>query len=654
MRTVFATSVGVAAAVNPIGSVLKMLADLKAEVVQVGEEEQSQYDKFTLLCRDRSKELQFSLSTVSDNTEEAQATCEKAKSDIGTADAAIGDLSESISSAEQELKEASGLRKEELATFQKTESELKDTVSALERAHGILSRKSFAQLPEGTLDGVLGSLNRILSASSINMEDSKQKLTALVQAQSEAEEDSMGAPAAAAYEKKSGGIVEVLAEMLDKAETQLSDARKGEMESKHNYELLRQSLTDKMAAATRELDTNKNEKSKAEESFASAEGDLVTLKKDKKEDTAALTKLRQDCQNRAAEYEQEVAERASEVGALNEATKIIASTTGGAASREYAMAQSFLQMKAREISPDTVVASIRHVGLLALASRVKTTLAMGGAFDKVKSMITDMITKLENEAEKEASEKAFCDEEMAKATKSHERKTTRVEDLQVRTDKTQSLIAKLKEQVAASQTEVKQLMSDQLKMDKMRSEQKSLFEVAAKEYNQGLDGLQKALKVLRDYYAAKEEPESFIQTAKSTDAATGIISMLEVAESDFSQSLAEIKASEDEQVTNYEDESKNNQVRIATLNTEVKAKSANIKSAENSLAETADDLDNAQSTLATVEDALTKLTDQCVAKPEPYEERKKRRENEIAGLKQAIDILENESSTSFLSIRPHY
>jgi len=52
-----------------------------------------------------------------------------------------------------------------------------------------------------------------------------------------------------------------------------------------------------------------------------------------------------------------------------------------------------------------------------------------------------------------------------------------------------------------------------------------------------------------------------------------------------------------------------------------------------------------------------KIMDRCIAKPETYEERKKRREAEIAGLKEALATLENE--TAFVqkgkrSLRKHF
>merc|ERR1740139_725137 len=59
----------------------------------------------------------------------------------------------------------------------------------------------------------------------------------------------MGAPAAATYESKSGSIVDVLADMKDKAESELDELRKAEGSAKHNFNMLKQSLEDQIAAA---------------------------------------------------------------------------------------------------------------------------------------------------------------------------------------------------------------------------------------------------------------------------------------------------------------------------------------------------------------------------------------------------------------------
>merc|ERR1719198_2463120 len=65
--------------------------------------------------------------------------------------------------------------------------------------------------------------------------------------------------------------------------------------------------------------------------------------------------------------------------------------------------------------------------LAQLASRVSAEMRFGSGedpFAKIKGMISDMIGKLEKEAEEEATEKAYCDEEMAKT----ETKKSELED----------------------------------------------------------------------------------------------------------------------------------------------------------------------------------------------------------------------------------
>ena len=50
-----------------------------------------------------------------------------------------------------------------------------------------------------------------------------------------------------------------------------------------------------------------------------------------------------------------------------------------------------------------------------------------------------------------------------------------------------------------------------------------------------------------------------------------------------------------------------------------------------------------QAELDAVTEYLKKLDEMCIAKPDTYEERKRRREAELAGLKEALTILEGEA-----------
>merc|ERR1719515_95733 len=93
----------------------------------------------------------------------------------------------------------------------------------------------------------------MVQASVMSSADAAQ-LTALVQEKNDDDDAAYGAPAAAVYESKSGGIVETLQGLLDKAEEQLSTAQKKETAAKNNFEMLKQSLDDEIKFANKELD----------------------------------------------------------------------------------------------------------------------------------------------------------------------------------------------------------------------------------------------------------------------------------------------------------------------------------------------------------------------------------------------------------------
>merc|ERR1719453_1157497 len=105
---------------------------------------------------------------------------------------------------------------------------------------------------------VTQALSVMVQASAMSSDDAS-KLTALVQERSqqasedEDSEDMTGAPAAAVTENQSGGIVSTLEGLLEKAQEQLDKARKEESTAKQNYDMLKQSLTDQINFAQKDM-----------------------------------------------------------------------------------------------------------------------------------------------------------------------------------------------------------------------------------------------------------------------------------------------------------------------------------------------------------------------------------------------------------------
>lgn len=77
---------------------------------------------------------------------------------------------------------------------------------------------------------------------------------------------------------------------------------------------------------------------------------------------------------------------------------------------------------------------------------------------------------------------------------------------------------------------------------------------------------------------------------------------------------------------------------------DVKYKTQESVSLDKTVAEVSSDRETTQTELNAVLEYYAKIRDRCIAKPETYEERKRRREAEIQGLKEALSVLESETA----------
>jgi len=661
---------------NPLAKVLDLMDELREKIVAEGEAEAKSFDEYLNWCKNSVQDSGFAIETATKEKGELKAKITELTAEIDEAGTKTEDLAAAIASNEADLKAATAIREKEYADFVKSEKELVEVTSALEKAISILEKESaknpaaFAQVYNKKVQNILQSLSLVADAAAFSVADT-HRLFALAQVD-ESSDEAFGAPAAAAYKSQSGGIIEVLEDMKEKAESQLAEVRKAEETAKHNYDMLKQSLEAQIAADTKDMKEEKNGKAEAEEAKAETEGDLEVTTKELDNAKESLATSRSTCMKVGADHEMTVNARVEELKVIAEAKKILVETTSGAVGQTYSLLQvavaSKLQTHADLAHAEVVMlvkrlARKHHSAALAqLASRVVAVLQYGATngedpFKKVKGLIQDMITQLEEEAAEAAQEKAYCDEQLSKTKAKKDELDDDLEKLTVKSDQSTSKIATLKEEVQELESELAALTKLQAEMDKIRQDTHADYMKAKEELELGLKGVRMALGKLREYYggaaflqdgsqlaAMMQQPAPPPAHKKSSGAGQGIINILEVCESDFADSLAKENTEESDAQAEYDKTTQENKVAKTLKEQDVKFKTQEIKALGKALTELSADKESAESEHAAVIEYYEKIKERCIAKPETYEERKRRREEEIKGLQQALSILENETA----------
>jgi len=666
---------------NPISQVLQLIDELAAKITTDGEAEARAYNEYFAWCDDTSHNTAFAIETAEKNKGKLEANIGELTSEIQAAGSNIEELAASIAKGQSELKDAMSIREKEAADFAASEAELVDAIDTLGRATGILSKElaknpaSFAQLDSRDMAKMMTGISAVLDAASFPSKD-QTKLSALVQSQQEVESDDLdvGAPAAATYKTQSNGIVDVLEDMREKAEGQLSDLRKAEVNNRHNFKMVKQSLEDQASADTKDMDDQKAGRASAEEEKATSENDLEMTVRELSSSKQQLKTAQSSCMKVAADHEATAAARKGELAAIAEAKKVVEETTSGATSQSYSLLQTGsltgMQFETqRDLVGGEILAAVKQLArkqhsasLAQLASRIAAVLRFhssgGDPFGKVKGLIQSMIAKLEKEAGDSATEKAYCDEQMAKTEAKKGELEDDVAKMTSRIDKAAAKSAQLQEEIKVLEGELAALVKEQAEMDKIRHDENAAYSTAKVDLELGLSGVRKALDVLRDYYGASasllqddgkfgafmQQPSPPETHSKAHGAGGSIINLLEVCESDFATNLAKEESEEADAQGDYEKITQENAVTKTTKEQDVKYNTQESKTLDKTAAEYSADREAANAELSAVLEYYSKIKDRCIAKPETYAERKARREAEIVGLREALSILEEETA----------
>jgi len=264
-------------------------------------------------------------------------------------------------------------------------------------------------------------------------------------------------------------------------------------------------------------------------------------------------------------------------------------------------------------------------------------------FKKVKDLIQGLIERLIKEAAAAATKKGFCDTELGKAYKDREFHWTWVEKLTAEVTVLQAKADQLTEEIKELTGELKELNDSVEESTKLRTEQKADNAKTLTTARNGLNAVNEALLILRSFYkeAAKAKDDAGSYTGKQ-ESSNAILGLLETITSDFERTIRTTETNEDEAAKAYVRFQRQAKVDIAGKETKKSLDEQELKTTKNKLdVKNADHKNHMDLTDDAVE-TLIELKPTCIDTGMSYDERVKKREEEVGALKKALCILDTE------------
>jgi len=312
---------------------------------------------------------------------------------------------------------------------------------------------------------------------------------------------------------------------------------------------------------------------------------------------------------------------------------------------------------------DKVIDLLRDKGQ-ALKSPALISMAMkvsADPFVKVKALINDLIAKLIEEAADESTQKGWCDMSIGKAKNERDYEYVETAKLHANVEKLEATRDELAENVDTLTTEISELNDSLAKMTENRDSEKSENMQTLQTANEGRDAVMEAIGVLEAFYkGAAKGAVSLLQQkgvdddAPSTTSATayqgnqgaagGILGQLNVIKGDFDKTIKVTTDNEYSAARAFAEFSTETKGSISGKETEKGQKEADHKNTVNEIDLTLEDMSKHQSLLDDTLKELASLKPACIDTGDSYEDRVKKREDEIAALKSAICILDSDGA----------
>merc|ERR1719428_2580181 len=576
------------------------------ETDEEAKKDAASYDKFACFCKEQADEKLYSVEKATEKSNLLQAQIEQLTAEITALDKDVTKLNKEVDDLKKNKNNLQAARDKAFAAYVAIRDDLAGAIAGASEAIEMLSA---AKAPGTFLEQkqTVAKTMLLVATAHGSLPDDQQNDKALESLlQLTTSEDPK------ASEFHSGAIIDMMKTFMKKFKNHKNEVDAAESDEKHTFDMAQAARKNQLKALEDTVAEESKQSAEKQEAKNAASDDDAKTNANKNADNAFLNDLASQCEQKAKDWDQRSSTRVAEMGALSKALGVL---KGEVAGNYGANSKLGLMAKKREAvaSPadkaatdedddlddqkddtqndvDSLLQEGRSsVSCLEKSSRKQHTAARKAVnylqqqakslksasletlmlqmkedhFVKVRTMIKDMIAKLEADASAEADQKAWCDEEMTKAMDQRDTNIGAIEGDTAAVTEAEAKQLQLTEEINTLMKENSQMAEGLKEATSLRMEEKADNEKTVTDSTAGLAGVTKAMQILKDFY-----DNAFVQFTPANagadgqtvgdlapdsasgeyhgnqDAASGIMGQIEVIKSDFERTIETVNTAE--------------------------------------------------------------------------------------------------------------
>lgn len=668
-----------------LGHVVEMLEDLYQKCVTDYGDEKGKETTHTEWCTEKLADAKSAVNATEQEMLDSGVKVEADTANINMHSINLQQLTASIANIEEDKKRAEvgkEKRKVQCAAASKTYT---DAISALKAAIDKINerRPSPEFLQSNATQQNITALRAELAATAGNYTAflGKEDLSTLQDPEFERVELSE------LYDmmEKVLGLVE------EEAEKHSADCKESAEASDESISRLGKELAvtnDEHSGATTDLGGAFEDRNASQAAYANKKALLETYE-------GALSALQATCDTESFRLAEQLKIRQGEINALDKAIKLLQDEDLTATDVKHHSSFSSILQTSGGPSKRAALASLRaflsndgdgqrktNEFLLERAHKLNSSLLMNLAssirgsdpFDKVRTMIENLLARLKKEAASEQTEKEYCDENLPLKEDDHNEKLAQRDALQAEVNMLTAEVEQLNDEKDALKKKRETLESDMDTAADKRANETEDFRTNVKEAEQAKSVIVQALEILKGIFERHaalvqtdpvvdpvveeqdpsgeageatttpewmaEAPSSSVAEYRGMEEDNDVVVLLEMVYQDFETLEADARATEAELAKDYEASMAASKRERAALLKEEQSKTMQWTDTKQKKVVAEENLERAETLLGDAAEVYTSLQQRCTDAGSTESDRVARREAEIKSLEEALGILE--------------